>query len=276
MELIKTEYSQDKGKGKRKLDKVLLNCTDTNYYTLIDFLHESNNEQAIILNALYDNKINIVLKFGISLSIKKEYDISLALINLPNFIKYFCVFECNDDIKNIINNKETISQYKMCYYGANPVGILVMKHHILGSVENYAWDQNNLEILKNVIMQVIFAIIYAYETIGFIHGDLHSGNVLLKPKRNNVINYGTKELSIIELEAVIMDFEKSKINQRDKQIDMIKNINKFITSVEYGNNIKLTFDYDRNKLTSLKSSFPEGINYFNEIENIIKQMRIYI
>ena len=275
MELIKTEYSQDKGKG--KLDKILLNCTDANYYTLINFLYESDNKQAIILNALYDNKINVVLKFGTSLSIKKEYDISLALINLPNFIKYFCVFECNDDIKNIINNKETISQYKMCYYGANPVGILVMKHYILGFVENYTWNQNNLEILKNVMMQVIFAIIYAYETIGFIHGDLHLGNVLLKPKRNNIINYGTKELNIVELEAVIMDFEKSKINQRDKQIDMIRNIYKFITSIENtcANN-NLIVNIDKHKIISLKSSFAEGINYFNEIENVIRQMYIYV
>ena len=37
MELIKTEYSQSKGNG--KLDKVLLKCDESNYYTLIDFIY---------------------------------------------------------------------------------------------------------------------------------------------------------------------------------------------------------------------------------------------
>ena len=50
---------------------------------------------------------------------------------------------------------------------------------------------------------------------------------------------------------------------------------KFITSIEYGNNIKLNFDYDRNKLNSLKSSFSERTNYFDEIEKIIDHMNIY-
>ena len=68
MELYKTEYSQTKGKG--KLDKVLLNCEESNYYKLIEFLYISQNNQALILKTLYDNKLNLVLKFGILESIQ--------------------------------------------------------------------------------------------------------------------------------------------------------------------------------------------------------------
>ena len=45
MELIKTEYSQNKGDG--KLDKILLKCSKTNYYKLIDFIyiyHKTNKQ----------------------------------------------------------------------------------------------------------------------------------------------------------------------------------------------------------------------------------------
>jgi aminoglycoside phosphotransferase (APT) family kinase protein len=57
---------------------------------------------------------------------------------------------------------------------------------------------------------VIYSIIYAYNKKRFIHGDLHSCNILLKPKRNSVINYENKSLNLDELEVVIMDFSKSK------------------------------------------------------------------
>lgn len=182
MDLLKTKHSVNKGIG--KLDKVLLKCEESNYYKLTKFLYISQNEPALILNVLYESNINIVLKFGLVESIKKEYKISQELFELQNFIRYFCLIRCNDNIKNIINNKNKISEYKICHYGDNQVGILVMKEYNLGSIENYNWNINNLDLLKNIIKQVIFSIIYAYNNKGFIHGDLHTGNILLKPKRN--------------------------------------------------------------------------------------------
>ena len=149
----------------------------------------SQNLQAVVLKALYYNRIDVVLKFGMLESITKEYNISNELLEMPNFIKYFCMIGCNDDIKNITFNKDAISEYKMCQYGNDYVGILVMKHYNLGSIENYGWNENNFNLLKNVIKQVIFSILLAYNKKGFIHGDLHSGNVLLKPKKKSEINY---------------------------------------------------------------------------------------
>jgi len=273
MELLKTEYSEDKGNG--KLDKVLLKCEESNYYKLKEFLYTSQNEQALVLKALYECEINVVLKFGILESIEKEYKMSEELLELPNFIRYFCLIKCNDSIKNIINNNETISNYKMCHYGENQIGILVMKEYNLGSIENYDWNENNFDILKNVIKQVIFAIINAYERKGFINGDLHSGNVLLKPKRNLEINYNNKILLLNKLEAIIMDYEKSKLNQINKSIDLFRNIDKFISSIINGNKMKINIDYDRNKLMSLKSKFNNIKNNYDEIEKIIENMNIY-
>ena len=66
MELYKSEYSKDKGKG--KLDKVLLKCRDYNYYKLVNFLYTSQKDQAIILKALFYCDIDVVLKFNALLS----------------------------------------------------------------------------------------------------------------------------------------------------------------------------------------------------------------
>lgn len=269
MELIKTEYSQSKGNG--KLDKVLLKCEEPNYYELIDLLYTSQNEQAIIIKALYDYKINIVLKFGVLNSIEKEYRISQELLELPNFIRYSCLFYCNDDISNIINNKKTISEYKMCHYGTNPIGILVMKEYKLGCVENYDWNENNFSTLKNVIIQVIYSVLFAYETKGFIHGDLHSGNVLLKPKKNERIKYGDRTIYPLDVEVVIMDFEKSKLEQQNKNVELIRNINKFISSIVSGNNMRLNIDYDANKIMNLKSNCDVN-SYYDCIDDVVNNM----
>ena len=274
MELIKTSHTHSKGIG--KLDKVLLKCNESNYYKLTEFLFVSSNTESLVLRALYHCEIDVVLKFGIEPSIEKEYETSLQLDLLPNFIKYFCMFKCNDNIKNIINNKETLSNYKICHYGTNPVKILVMKYYPLGSVENYPWDESNFNLLKNIMKQVIFSTCYAYETKGFLHMDLHSGNVLLKPKRNDQIIYGEKILEINELEAIQMDFEKSKLNQTNKPIDLAKNILKFITSLQstcLKNNLFLSID--TNKIIKLKSVFDHEKNYYEQLENIIENSTIF-
>ncbi len=159
----------------------------------------------------------------------------------------------------------------MCHYGDNEIGILVMKEYNLGCVDNYDWNENNFDLLKNIIKQVAFAIIYAYETKGFIHGDLHSGNILLKSKRNNEITYNEKILILNELEAVIMDFEKSKLNQNNKISDLVRNIDKLFTSIINSNNMKHNINYDRNKLIILKTS-STLFHLYNEINDIIDNM----
>ena len=273
MELLKSEYSENKANG--KLDKVLLKCDDTNYYKLTEFLYTSHNEQALILKALYECNINIVLKFGILESIEKEYYISHELLDMPNFIRYFCLIKCNDNIKNIINNKNTISNYKMCHYGENKIGILVMKEYNWVSIDNYIWNENNFVLLKNVIKQVVFSTIYAYNKKGFIHGDLHTGNMLLKPKKNCIINYENITFYLNDLEVVIMDFEKSKLQQKNKPTDLIKNILKFMTSIMstcLKNDLIVNIDID--KIIKLKSIFNENINYYNELDNIIDNINL--
>lgn len=273
MELLKTEYSQSKGIG--KLDKVSFKCVEPDYYHLTDLLYTSQNEQALILKALYESNINLVLKFGLLESIEKEYEIGQELLEIPNFIRYFCVIKCNDNIRNIINFKHNISNYKMCHYGDKVVGILVMKEYNLGCVENYNWNVDNIDLLKNVIKQVIFSILLAYDTKEFIHGDLHTGNVLLKSKRNLEIKYNNKTLVLEDFEVVIMDFEKSKLNQKNKTNILINNILKFITSIIstcLKNN--LVFNIDIGKINKLKSFLNENIDYYNELEKIIDDVII--
>lgn len=54
---------------------------------------------------------------------------------------------------------------------------------------------------------MIFAIIISFNKKGFIHDDLHYGNILLKPKRNHEIIYENKILVLNNSKIFIIDFD---------------------------------------------------------------------
>jgi predicted unusual protein kinase regulating ubiquinone biosynthesis (AarF/ABC1/UbiB family) len=97
---------------------------------------------------------------------------------------------------------------------------------------------------------------------GFIHGDLHCGNILLKPIRQDTILYGNKILQLNKLQAVIMDFEKSKINQKNKMIFVIRDIKRLFNTISDMTSNKFDINYDYNRLTTLLSDLDESKNYY--------------
>ena len=72
-----------------------------------------------------------------------------------------------------------------------------------------------------------------------------------------------------------MDFEKSKLNQNNKTDNLIKNIAKFIISIE-NTCLKndLEFNIDLREINKLKSIFNEKNNYYEKLEKIIDDVNI--
>ena len=62
----------------RIINKFSINCDQDKdkYLHLISILYKSVNENAVVISGLYDNRIDIVLKVGLSNSINKEYEIA--------------------------------------------------------------------------------------------------------------------------------------------------------------------------------------------------------
>ena len=135
MKLYKSENAL-KGKG---INKFSLKCEEdkNKYLNLINILYKSIDENAVIIKSLYDNKKDIVLKIGIQDAINKEFATGEKLKNSPNFIRYYCKFICQDDIKEIINNENMINAYTLCKNDKNIIGILAMNYYKNGSVGNY-------------------------------------------------------------------------------------------------------------------------------------------
>lgn len=280
MKLYKSENAL-KGKG---INKFSLKCEEDKdkYLNLINILYKSIDENAVIIKGLYDNKKDIVLKIGIQDAINKEYTIAEKLKDLPNFIRYYCKFICQDDIKEIINNENMINAYTLCKNDKNIIGILAMNYYKNGSIGNYKWNSDNFVILKNLLKQTVFAVLYAYIKFGFIHGDLHCDNILLKDKIVCEIDYCHKKLEIDNYEVRIMDFEKSRLNKELEFKYVLDNISKLFNSITDNDRYLVKIDYKNEMLRKMKNQIMiENINaylvnndHFNIIDLIIESFYI--
>ncbi len=280
MKLYKSKNAL-KGKG---ITKFSLKCEEDKdkYLNLIDILYKSIDENAVIIKGLYDNKKDIVLKIGIQNAINKEYEIAEKLNNIPNFIRYYCKFICQDDIKEIINNQNMINAYTLCKNDKNIIGILAMNYYKIGSIGNYKWSVDNFVILKNLLQQTVYAVLYAYIKTGFIHGDLHCDNILIKNKRVCEIDYCYKKLLIDTYEVRIMDFEKSRLNKDLEFKFVLDNIEKLFTSISVSDSFLVKFNYKNEILRKMKNKImTENINahsvnktHFEILESIIESFYI--
>ena len=114
------------------------------------------------------------------------------LQNIEGFINYISL--CN------INNKKYI---------------LVMNYYKEGCIKKYDWTVENIYILKSLLKQCIISILKAYKKYGFIHNDLHFGNILIDKKEKEEIYYQGYKIYTFGYEIVIMDVGKS-FNNLDK------------------------------------------------------------
>ena len=98
-----------------------------------------------------------------------------------------------------------------------------------GSIKNFKWNKDKYDALKSVISQTIMSVFMAYKLCGFLHNDLHLDNILIKKTKKETFNYKFNDEKdkdknkVIEInikshgyKIVIMDFESSMINVKDK------------------------------------------------------------
>lgn len=160
---------------------------------------------------------HIVVKIGLcNKTLEKEFKIGNLLASIPGYISYICLFDCYDDSYEKINPSRICNAEKK---DTNLKKVLLMPYIIEGSVKNYKWSLYKFDILRSVVIQAIMSTIQAYQKVGFIHGDFHLDNILLKKTKKKYITYnietdkGIKEIQIPsnEYKVIIMDFENSWI-----------------------------------------------------------------
>ena len=122
------------------------------------------------------------------------------------FCQIFRIFFTND-----IN--KPLPKY-FCKNNGTENYFLFMEYYDFGSILNYI--PKSLNEIISILNQVIASATLAFEHFGFIHGDLHPGNILLKKTKNDFIKYKftDKELEIKTngIQIVINDFDKSNFS----------------------------------------------------------------
>lgn len=146
--------------------------------------------------------------------LEKDYSISIKLEELKciNFAKYLGFFSCKDDIDNY-NSDKPLPKY-FCKNNGTTNYFLFMNYYPLGSIVKYI--PQNIDEIISIINQVLASMILAYEKLGFIHGDLHPGNILCKNTKKPSIKYsfnnGNKEINTDGIQIIIFDFDRSNFS----------------------------------------------------------------
>jgi hypothetical protein len=218
-------YCQDKINNQNPNTNGWLNIIQTLKLPLQDY------DKSRILLAKLEEHRDIVVKIGDDENIVREYEMAKKLYKIKGFVKFICYLECNDNFLNYPNEKRNF----LCNGNGSQMKIIIMPYFEMGCIGFYSWTNDNIKTLRTSIKHAILSYITAF-TYGYLHGDFHPANVLLKKTKQTSIDYlfdGIGEIKNIETNGIrtwIMDFENTrsitKENQRDV-MDFYFDIQKF-------------------------------------------------
>lgn len=226
-------------------------------------------EKSPVLKAVLQRSRHVVVKYGPLETMRTEYTVSQALYKskVPNMIKYYCFFQCKDDITKVVQKGYLCD-------GGEDIAYIIMPYYSLGDMNKYTWNRGCLGLLKNVLTQVSFAVLYASQTCGFVHNDLHMYNILLRKTKKTKLEYGDIDLSIQSLYAVVMDFEKSTVQRGTSReaYNTIRDILNRATSLE---NSDMSLAIDVSLLnTWMSTNTPITTEVYKQIKQVIDNATI--
>lgn len=232
---------------KFKLDCKARITTDhptTKEWLVIDSLLASTGSETGILKGILDNAKQVVVKFGVAAHMTTDYEAAKALFDadVPNAIKYVCSFTCNDTTTNLLKQNYG-HQSHICNGPGDGVGCIVMPYYALGSMDAYPWRMATLPVLKACLRQLGCAMMVAFERIGFVHNDVHLGNVLMRKTQKKEVVYGEAGVDTEGMYPMLMDFERSTVGAKDPT-PVYHNIRKliYLACTSDASDLSLAFD----------------------------------
>lgn len=234
-------------------------------------------DKSRVFYGVLEKNQQVVVKIGDDKSITNEYNIGDKLKYRKGFIKFLCYFECDDDFLSYIN--PMAHKNYLCKGQGNSMRVIVMPYYMNGSLGDYCWNNDNIDVLKSCIKQVVLIIWINFSRYGFVHGDLHAKNILLDNVQptNLILSYNIKnkkiEIQKKQFEPIIMDFENSTFEDKNNPTSIVKfywDFNKFFSLLP-------TFikNIDKSSLFNIvgKLSLISNESRFNE-ENIIDLLNL--
>lgn len=190
-------------------------------------------KHTIIMNAV-SKEMNgkVVVKIGKTNElIKQEYDVAkqLETSGIDGFIRMQCLFSCGHDLTKYNNEITTL---KICETTKiSNIDVLIMPYIVspngnATTLHNYLETGGDTIKYKTIIRNVIANLCQAFMKTGFVHKDLHFGNVLIDSNG----------------EPIIMDFDTSEfVNPAESQAYFWSDIHRFFSHViekSYPTNLK--------------------------------------
>lgn len=268
--------------------KFLLDCQDiTNsnpttdgWLENISFLsiipsHAANRSHKKILEGIFHKTRHVVVKIAdIEEDIAKEWDTYNILKNarLPGMLTYYCFFRCNDDI---IKYKR--QQLSLCQGTGDALQVLVMEYVRSKSFKHFAWKDVSEEVFQSCLQQAVLTQVNAFITSGFLHGDFHLDNILIKKTTRKTMTYDALEVTV-QLhgwQTKLMDFELSKFD-KDNVVSLWDNLKCFYRKL-LGDLVEVLeiskIDSIISLLGRLKEDKVSDITYFATIYDLTKQIK---
>jgi len=254
-------YCQDKINKQNPNTNGWLNIIKTLKLPLQDY-----DKSRILLAKLEEHK-DIVVKIGDNENIIREYEMAKKLYKLKGFVKFICFLECNDNFLNYPNKNRNY----LCNGNGSQMKIIIMPYYEMGCIGFYSWTNDNIKTLRTCIKHALLSYINAF-TNGYLHGDFHPGNILLKTTKQTSIDYlfeGIGEVKNIETNGIrswIMDFENTRHITKDNKKDIMDfyfDIQKFFTLLQDHRFIK---NLDRTSLlfvTQINNTYMNSLIYPN-------------
>jgi hypothetical protein len=233
------------------------------------FDHESPNFR--IYKSLLEKRKTVVVKIGPAI-LEKEYTIgnTLKKLELPTFLIPYCIFTCNDKISDMNQHTKYI-----CKGTGDRIYVILMPYIELGRIDKYTWNRTNFHILKSIFKHIFASLFYAAITVGFLHSDLHPGNVLLKKTTRKEISYGPfGTLSCVGgIIPILMDYDRAKIDNTNI-INTYNDIKKILTITETEIDPVFELSHIRRILEKMFSSGNLSPTAFQEICQAIDSLSI--
>ena len=169
-----------------------------------DFVH-------IVLSRLKDYNKPVVVKIydEDNFHLHIELNILQKVNGFRNTAYLICDFSCNDDKNNYITKIK-----KQIRFLRNRLHFFVYEYIAYGDVSDFLSKNQDVNIIKSLILQITCVIIQLASIYRIQHGDLNSGNILIDNIKESNIDYCIDgETFIIESHGIIpkiIDYGKSK------------------------------------------------------------------
>jgi hypothetical protein len=126
--------------------------------------------------------------------------ISSNLSTIPNFPSIYCVIICNEksEILDAMYNINGTPAKGFCNGKSTDgkITLEIMKYYKKNHINKFYEKKIDIKYVKSFLDQALSAQLLAFEKFGFLHNDIHRGNIIIN-KEDYEYNYNFKSMSAI-------------------------------------------------------------------------------